>query len=132
MNAPSNATQTKLGRHILRDEARGQKIAPAVLALIEKNLEIADQLLDHLERQERFLINEFLKSRPCVWCDSDVSWFEAIPPADVETFSLAKSTPKAHECPHCKKRIVYALPFMGPWFWTKHEDDKNPARVTRR
>lgn len=131
MNAPHTNTHTKLGRHILRDEARRQKIAPSVLAYIEKNLEIADTLLDHLEKQERFLINEFLKSRPCVWCDSDVSWFEAIPPAEVEGFSLAKSTPETHECPHCQKRIVYTLPFMGGWFWRKHEDDKNPDRVRR-
>jgi hypothetical protein len=113
-------------RHALRDAARRQKIAPNVLALIEANVAIVDEHLSHLEKQERFLTRQFLCMAECPWCDSKVSWFEAL--AEPGTFTWTRSG-DTHECPHCKKRIVYALPFMGPWYWTKHKDDKNPNRV---
>lgn len=131
MNAVNKEPSATVFRFVMRDEARRQTLAPNVLKIIEENLSHVDAHLNHLEKQERFLISEFLKSRPCVWCDSDVSWFEAISPADAECFSLAKSGPEAHECPHCKKRIVYALPFIGGWRWIKHKEDLNPSRVER-
>lgn len=122
-------TDTEI-RHALRDEARRQTMPPAVLKLVEDNLASMTEHLSHLEKQERFLITQFIQLRPCVWCDSDVSYFEAIPPDAAASFKIGNVVDH-HACPHCHKRILYSLPFMGGWFWRKHDDDKNPNRVTR-
>lgn len=115
-------------RFAMRDEARRQKLAPNVLALIEANLSVVDEHMTHMERQERFLTHQFLCVATCPWCDSQASWFEAL--AEPETFTWTRSG-DTHACPHCKKRIVYTLPFMGPWYWQKHKEDLNPHRVVR-
>ena len=131
MNAINKQPTSTEIRFALRSEARRQKLAPAVLKIIEENVRHDTENLTHLERQERFLISEFIQMRPCPWCDSLVSWFEAVPPSMAETFSFKDSGPDVHECPHCQKRVVYSLPFVGPWFWRKHDDDLNPNRVVR-
>lgn len=129
MNAAKKTepTPTQI-RFALRDEARRQKIAPNVLAMIEENLRHDTQILTHMEKQERFLTQQFLCVATCPWCDSHVSWFEAL--AAPETFTWTNSG-DTHACPHCKKRLVYTLPFMGPWYWTKYKEDLNPNRVVR-
>lgn len=123
---PSTAPTATEIRFALRDEARRQKLAPNVLALIEANVAILDPHLSHIEKQERFLTRQFLCKATCPWCDSSSSWFEAL--TEPATFTWTRSG-DTHACPHCKKRIVYTLPFMGPWYWRKHKDDLNPNRV---
>lgn len=117
-------------RMAMRHEARRQNIAPAVMQLIEANLDIWTEHLGPLESQERFLISQFLQTRPCPWCDSGASWFEALNP-DIPFAFTNSATERDHRCPHCQKRILYALPFFGAWFWKKHQDDLNPGRVVR-
>lgn len=114
-------------RHQLLAVARSQTLAPRILALIEENLKHDKRNLSHSESQVRFLIGTQLCAAECPWCDSIVSYYECIPPSAVETYKIGYG-PEAHECVHCKKRIIYSVPFMGNWSWRKHDDDRNPAR----
>jgi hypothetical protein len=105
--------------------ARAQTIAPKVLEQIEQALRHPKQLLNTIEKQERYITALHLASPECPWCDSAVSYFEAIPAA-IE-YKLGYGCDDT-TCPHCQKRILESVPFIGNWHWRKHEDDKNPER----
>lgn len=117
-------------RAALRRMAEAQTIHPTILALITKNLQHFKQHLSTVESQERYLIQKHLEKHECPWCDSFVSYFEAVPESHAAEYKIGYG-PNEHVCPECKKRIVQMIPFIGDWFWGKHEDDKNPNRRHR-
>lgn len=115
-------------RAVLLQQAERQSIPAPVMELIRKNLKHFGVHLNSIEKQERYLIGVGLEKRECPWCDSLVSYFEAIPEDKAAEYRLGYSPEDGHVCPECKKRMKQLIPFIGSWFWGKHEEDKNPNR----
>lgn len=132
MSTTNDATK----RALLLDAAKAQAIAAPVMAQIAEILRHPAQHLSPIESQRRFIIEMHLLSPECPWCDSHVSYFEAIPESESESESASYVLGSGCDtltCPHCKKRVRNCVPLMSvqPWYWGKLEEDKNPSRVQR-
>lgn len=84
---------------------------------VERLLKTPAGLLTNIENQRRYIAQLHTMQAPCPHCDEEVSFFEAAS----EDYELGNVYDK-HSCPHCKKSLLYVVPFFAgtiPWHWAK-------------
>ena len=87
------------------------------------------RLLTALERQRRFILQQFSNPKACPSCGSLQDWFQARGIA-VDNLDLINDTTDDHTfaCIDCKRPLRYVLPLIGGWRWAiDHAAEKEAA-----
>lgn len=112
--------------HRLRTLAAAQQIAPHVRAQVDEALRFPADMLSGIEKQCRFLVRVHLAAPMCPWCDTHVSYFEAVP--EDAGYTLGDGC-DALRCPHCGNHLRDVVPALGSgWFWGKRPEDLSSSR----
>lgn len=76
---------------------------------------MSPELLDPIEKQERFLLQIALLKRPCPACEALCHQVEA----SRGVYDLGAATDD-FACPACKAPLTVTVPFLSstPWFWS--------------
>jgi len=72
------------------------------------------------DRLKRSLIERYLISQPCPFCDTEINVYETVD----DTYSLDKIYNGDYVCPACKSHLKFIAPFVTDhpgWNWGKGE-----------